>query len=83
MTRYIDAFVIRKNTPVPLAAILTVEQNKELSKQNAFSSKYIGYKVYGCGMDMGFHFVYNLSIQLFCNGVYDYDGAHALKQWWL
>jgi hypothetical protein len=30
----------------------------------------------GCGMDMGFHLVYNLSYQLFGNG-------YALKQSWL
>lgn len=74
MTRVIDLYVIRNNTPLRLVGILTDEQAKFLpphTKQGAF-----GYKVKGCGMDMGFHIVYELSASIFGDG-------YALKQDWL
>jgi hypothetical protein len=37
----------------------------------------------GCGMDVGFEAVYNLSITLFCPKVYDHDKAYSLKQQWI
>ena len=40
-------------------------------------------RVGGCGMDMGFHLVYSLSIALFCSDKYDHDSAYKLKQEWL
>jgi hypothetical protein len=42
-------------------------------------------KVSGCGMDMGFAVVYNLSTMLYSNedGSYSRDGAYKLKQQWL
>ena len=52
-----------------------------------------GIVVTGCGMDMGFHTVYNLGRTLWPNGtlmphgmrngVPDHDGGYALKQRWL
>ena len=55
-----------------------------------------GIVVGGCGMDMGFHIVYNLSYVLFPDGFkvegmgrngdmsgWDKDGGYALKQRWL
>jgi hypothetical protein len=52
-----------------------------------------GLVVKGCGMDMGFHLVYNLGCALWPdgtpephgrrNGVPDSDGGYALKQEWL
>jgi len=57
-----------------------------------------GIKVSGCGMDMGFHLVYNLGRVLFPKGFklpkgrhgrngdtsgYDQDGGYALTQRWL
>lgn len=60
--------------------------------------KYDGLKVDGCGMDMGFHVVYNFSRLLFPDGFryrknehhrngdpskVDTDGGYALKQQWL
>lgn len=52
-----------------------------------------GIKVSGCGMDMGFHLVYNLGRMLWPNGTKkphgtrngapDTDGGYALKQSWL
>jgi hypothetical protein len=40
-------------------------------------------RVSGCGMDMGWHLVYNLSITLFCAGKYDHASAYKLNQRWL
>lgn len=52
-----------------------------------------GIKVGGCGMDMGFHLVYNLGATMWPkgtlkahgtrNGEPDYDGGYALKQVWM
>lgn len=43
-----------------------------------------GIRVDGCGMDMGFHVVYNLSVTLFCEpGKYDHDSAYSLRHEWL
>ena len=49
-----------------------------------------GIKVSGCGMDMGFHLVYNLGRMLYPQGVKkgrngqpDTDGGYALKHQWL
>jgi hypothetical protein len=42
-------------------------------------------KVSGCGMDMGFSVVYDLSCTLYRNedGSYSHEGAYKLKQQWL
>lgn len=55
--------------------------------------KHSGIKVGGCGMDMGFHLVYNLGCMLWPNGTKkphgirngqpDKDGGYALKHQWL
>jgi len=42
-----------------------------------------GIVVNGCGMDMGFHLVYELSMALFCPTKYDHDAAYALNYQWL
>ena len=42
--------------------------------------KHCGVKVSGCGMDMGFHLVYQLSAELYG---YKEQGAYKLKQYWL
>lgn len=56
-------------------------------------NKHGGLKVSGCGMDMGFHLVYNLGRTLWPkgtkkphgsrNGEVDFDGGYALKHTWL
>lgn len=56
-------------------------------------SKHGGIKVSGCGMDMGFHLVYNLGRMLWPNGTKkahgtrngqpDHDGGYALNHMWL
>lgn len=42
-----------------------------------------GLVVNGCGMDMGFHLVNNLSMHLFCPEKYTHEGAYALKHEWI
>jgi hypothetical protein len=42
-----------------------------------------GLRVTGCGMDMGFHVVYNLSNNLYNTEGYTRDGAYKLTQRWL
>ena len=44
-----------------------------------------GIKINGCGMDMGFAIIYDLSSHLYKNpdGTYSHDGAYKLKQRWL
>lgn len=44
-----------------------------------------GLKVSGCGMDMGFSVVYELSCKLYRNedGSYSHDGAYKLNQRWM
>ena len=63
---------------------------------NRIDQKNGGIKISGCGMDMGFALVYNLSYCLFPEGFkvegtgrngdksgWDKDGGYALKQRWL
>lgn len=40
-------------------------------------------KLQGCGMDMGFKLVYDLSIGLYCEDKYEHDKAYKLIQKWL
>ena len=42
-----------------------------------------GLRVNGCGMDMGFHIVNNLSMVMFCPEKYTHDGAYALRHEWI
>lgn len=60
------------------------------AKGESIDQKNGGLKVSGCGMDMGFHLVYNLGRMLWPNGVKkgregqpDKDGGYALKHQWL
>lgn len=58
-----------------------------------FDRKHDGIRVSGCGMDMGFHMVYNLGYALWPNGTVephgtrngepDTDGGYALKHQWM
>lgn len=53
----------------------------------SFDEKHEAVKVSGCGMDMGFHLVYNLSYALFGEGMtvsqLGRDPGYDLKQEWL
>jgi hypothetical protein len=53
--------------------------NSALKSRNGFNVV----RVSGCGMDMGFHSVYSLSMALFCPNQYDHDSAYKLNQRWL
>lgn len=74
MSRRIDVYVIRDNQPMFLsgwaADVLGWSQDRKRG----------GIRVSGCGMDMGFHLVYELSSILF----HGQDQAgYALQQRWL
>jgi len=72
MSRRIDLYTIQDNKPVYLSGYYAMLQGEE-PPQN-------GYKVGGCGMDMGFHLVYTLSSLLF--GFAD-RGGYELRHEWL
>lgn len=40
---------------------------------------YNGYRVVGCGMDMGFNEINNLSMALYCPDKYEHEKAYRLK----
>ena len=68
MQRRIDLYTFRDNKPVYLSGYYAI-MNGETPPRD-------GYKVGGCGMDMGFHLVYGLSSSLFGNG-------YAIKHEWI
>ena len=70
MYRAIDLYTIRDNQPVWLSGYAAY-------LLEGFDKKRDACKASGCGMDMGFHLVYNLSARLF-----DGDG-YALNHRWL
>jgi hypothetical protein len=77
MSRRIDLFIVRKNQPICISGYAAKVINHPLHKDG-------GIVAGGCGMDMGFHLVNNLSIGLFCPpGEYTHDGAYALKHQWM
>lgn len=57
MTRRIDLFVIRKNRPWRLSHYVADLEGYRVHRDG-------GITVQGCGMDMGFHLVHNLSYAL-------------------
>jgi hypothetical protein len=73
MTRYIGVVIIRSDGTIyhPNYAV-----NVLLDK--SYKHNYDGVKMEGCGMDMGFELVYQLSHILFPDG-----GYYALRQEWL
>lgn len=79
MSRAIGFYVIIDNEPIMIDHYI-----KDLLGYN-YDKKHDGVKVSGCGMDMGFHVVYSLSMKLFSNkdGSYNHDGAYKLKNRWL
>ena len=85
MSRRIDLYTVHKGETVYLSGSAAVVMGDPRPND--------GIKVGGCGMDMGFHLVYNLGATLWPkgtpkphgsrNGVPDSDGGYALKQSWL
>ena len=62
MYRVMDVFIIKDN--IPLRLTWSVAD----AIQERYDRKYEGVGVTGCGMDMGFHVVYNLSRVLYPQG---------------
>lgn len=90
MSRRIDLYTIHKNQPrsITYYTAKALGYNRNPDKE--------GITVGGCGMDMGFHLVYNLGRALFPKGFkvkgtgrngdtsgHDNDGGYALNQRWL
>lgn len=85
MSRRIDLYKAEGDDIVSLSRAAAVVMGDPIQKD--------GIKVSGCGMDMGFHLVYNLGAALWPqgtdkphgtrNGEPDSDGGYALKQRWL
>lgn len=74
MSRRIDLYIFKDNKPIYLSGFYAIMQGEEPPTD--------GYKVGGCGMDMGFHLVYTLSSLLFDreNGK---DSGYKLRHEWL
>lgn len=71
MSRRIDLYIFRDNKPVYLSGHYAMMQGEDPPKD--------GYKVGGCGMDMGFHLVYTLSSLLYKKD----RGGYELRHEWL
>ena len=72
MSRRIDLYTFQNNKPVYLSGYYAMMQGEEPPKD--------GYKVGGCGMDMGFHLVYSLSSLLYGSAN---RGGYELRHEWL
>jgi len=99
MLRYIDIVAIRDNQPIQALALVPDEVREQFREHYKYNPDKAGFKTSGCGMDMGFDMVYNLSRMLFPdgfkvtddtihrngtpNGTTDKDGGYALNQEWL
>ena len=70
MTRFIKVRQIKDDYPYNWTYIVAKALGRKVS------DKYEAIKVGGCGMDMGFHLIYNLSSVL-------YDDGYAINQRWL
>ena len=70
MTRYIGVRLLKDDYPYDYTYLVS----KALGRNT--SDKYSGIKIEGCGMDMGFHLIYELSHALYGDG-------YAIKQKWL
>lgn len=90
MSRSIKIYTFKNN------AMIDITYNVASALGDKIDPKNGGVKVQGCGMDMGFHIVYDLSHHLFPEGFkvegtgrngdksgWDNDGGYALKQRWL
>lgn len=81
MFRVIDAFLIRDNEPVNLLAVLTEQQREKVLNVFKRDKKRDGFRVSGCGMDMGFHLVYSISSRIFERK--GRDSGNELRQRWI
>lgn len=88
MTRYISLFIIVDNELSNIDYLVGLALG-----ERSVSGKHEGLKATGCGMDMGFHLVYNLGRTMWPtgtnkphgtrNGEPDSDGGYALKHRWI
>ena len=78
MTRYIDLYVIKDDQPIYISGSVADILGRKLANKASG-----GVKITGCGMDMGFSLVYDLSMALYCEAKYDHDLAYKIKQQWL
>jgi hypothetical protein len=77
MSREISLHVVIDNEPFWLTGLAARAMGDRTGKRD-------GIVVGGCGMDMGFAVVNDLSIVLHCPaGAYTHEGAYALKQEWI
>lgn len=94
MLRVIDFKVARKDGEA--CDFAHIGYNVALALGMRYDRKAEGVRVSGCGMDMGFHVVYNIGRALFPDGFkvegrgrngdtsgHDNDGGYALKHRWL
>jgi hypothetical protein len=72
MTRIIGVIAIKKNEP----NYYSYKVGELLEYKHAEKFGEYGLKVGGCGMDMGFHLIYQLSSKLYKDG-------YAIKQRWI
>lgn len=90
MQRSIDVYLLRDPYPIWISRAVALATDSRFDDQRNCA------KVDGCGMDMGFALVYDLSRVLFPTGFkapkpgrngdmsgWDKDGGYALKQEWL
>lgn len=77
MQRRIDFYTMKDNRPCYLTGYMEAIGLGKRGRKDQ------GLVVNGCGMDMGFHLVNNLSIKLFCPNGYTHEGAYALKHEWI
>ncbi len=78
MPRSISFYIMADNEPYCIDYIINKINGGKIDKHG-------GITMTGCGMDMGYHVVHNLSMKVFAKeeGKYDHDGAYALKHRWL
>lgn len=87
MTRSISLCIVHEGEIFEISWLAARVLDNKIDRDNG------GIKVSGCGMDMGFHLVYNLGRCLWPlgtekthswrNGKPDNDGGYALKSQWL
>lgn len=87
MSRSISLAIVHEGSIVKLDYWLAQAKGEHIDPKHG------GLKVSGCGMDMGFHLVYNMGRMLWPNGTEkphgtrngapDSDGGYALRQTWL
>lgn len=89
MTRHISIVILQQNSnngnayyPIHPNWAVSKALNLKLVSKNGYDAVVVN----GCGMDMGFNIVHNISTLLYGwdeKGKYSHEGAYALKHQWL